>query len=957
MNESAENWCQSGAESLKTLPDNLSGAVEEVWASMVEQLSIDVPRLDPIAVSEFTRVLACSDFIQKQSLRHPEIVAASFNAQPEKRLQLPAAFQANLIASIGEAKNEADILRILRQARNQRMLLIAWADIAGASVEGVIAALSELADCFIQVACDLAYEQLTQLYGIPVDADAVEQKLIIIGMGKLGANELNFSSDIDLIFSYPSAGDTTGSRTISNEEFFTRQCRLIIKLLDKQTMDGFVFRVDTRLRPFGDSGALVLSGDGMDMYYQGHAREWERYAMVKARLITGESGDKKSLQSMIKAFVYRRYLDYGVFDSIRVMKREIEAQLQCKGVEHNVKLGPGGIREVEFIGQAYQLIRGGRDRTLQHRGIVTILKRLDEKGHIAQREAEELTADYGYLRRLENHLQEIDDKQTHQLPQDEVGQARLVLAMRMSHWDELLEKTGEVMARVHQHFGSMVDFSSSSSTADEWDWLALDADMLGQILTARNITASRAIQQEIIQFCHSYPVRQLQGKGRQYLTKLLPLLVDALLLEGSHEHTLSAFLKMLETICNRAVYLILLVENKQVFEQLVRLAKLSPLIIAQVTKSPILLDELIDPESLYRTPSTDSLRVELDTLLSEVKQSDIEQQMEILRLFKQVNVLRIAAADLTNVIPLMVVSDKLTALAEVIVEKALLFSWQAICAQYGVPDGASMNTVSDFAVIGFGKMGGIELGFSSDLDVIFLHKDTTDDEVIKDGKTISLAEFYMRLGRKVISFVTMRTFSGRLYEMDLRLRPNGNSGLLVTSVSSFKTYQKTKAWTWEQQALIRARFVAGCAETGAVFKGIRKEVLVTTRDEKALRADVFTMREKMRVALMKTKNDCFDLKHGAGGIVDIEFVVQFGVLLNASRHETLLRYTDNVRLLLELHEIGFLSSQQEEGLSLAYKAYREVAHHAALAEISPNVSVEQVKQHIQLVSSVWSEIF
>ncbi|ORU91241.1 MAG: bifunctional glutamine synthetase adenylyltransferase/deadenyltransferase [Cycloclasticus sp. symbiont of Poecilosclerida sp. N] len=941
-------------ESLSLIPDSLHENVATVW----EQITgVDFEGSDQANINAFTRVLACSAFVQKQAIKHRHMVVAGFSLTNTQKLQLPANFHTELKNTIAQAKDEAAVQRIVRQSRNQKMLLITWAQLTGADINDVIYSLSELADCYIQIACNWTHQQLSSLYGAPRDAQGAEQKLIVIGMGKLGAKELNFSSDIDLIFCYPSVGETDGLRLISNEEFFTRQCRLIIKLLDQNTVDGFVFRVDTRLRPFGDSGALVLSGEGMEMYYQSHAREWERYAMIKARLITGNERDKVNLTSMLRAFVFRRYLDYGVFDSVRVMKRQIEAQLQRKGVEHNVKLGVGGIREIEFIGQAYQLINGGRDKSLQQRGILKILNLLAEKNHISKKAADELTYDYAYLRRLENHLQEINDQQTHVLPSNELDQARLLLAMNVSNWELLLDDVRRVMARVHAYFEGLVDFSKERPADKGIDWQALDAETLEQYLASNNIVASRATQNDIIEFCNSYSVRQLAEKGREYFIQLMPMLLNALLLQKPCEKTLSLLLIMLENICNRTVYLVLLVENKAVFEQLVRLAMLSPLIITQVTKTPILLDELIDPASLYHPPTKEALEAELKTMLLDVKGDDIEGHMETLRLFKQVNVLRVAAADLTDVIPLMVVSDKLTSIAEVVLQQALLFSWQLICAQYGVPEGANSKCVSGFSVIGFGKMGGMELGFSSDLDIIFLHKDVAIDEITVGDKPISLAEFYMRLGRKVITFMTTRTFSGSLYEMDLRLRPNGNSGLLVTSESSFSGYQKSQAWTWEHQALIRARFVAGCKQMGDSFNTIRAEVLAKRRDTDTLRNDVVVMRKRMRTALLKTQAGYFDLKHGIGGIVDIEFIVQFGVLVNASEQHALLTHTDNVRLLLELQNIGFLSSQQEQGLSIAYKTYRKAVHHAALAQTSTMVGEYLVEDHVQLVTSVWNDIF
>ena len=681
---------------LQLIPKEFHDEVEAVLYELPIQLDDIKLNASDSQLEQFVRVLAASRFVQSQVKSLPEIamkgLTGKFSALKNSAF---VALKADVLATA----DEAVVMRMLRRYRNQAMAEIAWQDLSGEELEGILHQLSALADGLIQCAVAWSYQLHSERYGIPRDELGEQQQLMVIGMGKLGANELNFSSDIDLIFCYPSAGETDGSRAMSNEEFFTRVCRLIVKLLDQQTVDGFVFRVDTRLRPFGDSGALVLNSDAMEIYYQSHAREWERYAMVKARLITGCEHDKAALQSMIKAFVFRRYLDYGVFDSIRVMKRQIEAQLQKKAVKHNVKLGPGGIREIEFIGQAFQLIRGGRDKSLQERGILNVLELLAEKGQIPKLAAQQLTEDYRYLRRLENHIQEIDDKQTHLLPNTAIDQERLILAMKVVSWDVLVEQTQTVMVRVHGYFESLIDFAPALQTSDELDWVELSDAELAEYLQSNNVVASESIQRDILHFCQSYPVRRLQEKGRQYFIQLMPMLLDALLVKETHEITLSAFLQMLEKICNRTVYLVLLVENKLVFEQLLRLAKLSPWIITQVTRSPILLDELIDPVSLYSPPSKDDLVVELNLALAVVDEGDVEGQMEALRIFKQVNVLRVAAADLTGVIPLMVVSDKLTAISEVIVEKSVNLAWRSVCAVYGAPSNASADEVNGFAVI------------------------------------------------------------------------------------------------------------------------------------------------------------------------------------------------------------------------------------------------------------------
>ena len=645
--------------------------------------------VDEDRADQFVTALASSRFICEQQKKHPETVLQGLAEGVEQQKYNADQYALELSRSIDIKSSEAEVMKGLRRQRNKHMMLIAWRDLSGADVSSILQSLSDLADAMIRFAVDWAYHHTCNKWGVPTDEVGREQKLMVIAMGKLGAQELNFSSDIDLIFCYPSSGDTDGARSISNEEFFTRLCQVVVRILDKRTVDGFVFRVDTRLRPFGASGALVLNSDAMENYYQSQAREWERYAMVKARVITGESNDISSLMSMLRAFVYRRYLDYGIFDSIRVMKRQIESQLQQKGIQSNVKLGPGGIREIEFIGQAFQLIRGGRDKPLQARGILKVLALLAERGQIPALAAEELTQDYIYLRRLENRLQEIDDKQTHELPQDEINQHRLLIAMQADDWPSLLQKTQTVMARVHGYFASLVDFSTPDQQSDQPNWMDLDEAALSQYLLIKQLNLSEEASRLLLEFCHSYAVRRLEQKGREYLARLMPILLDALLLAETDEKTLLDFLTMLEKICNRTVYLVLLVENKLVFDQLLRLSKLSPWIVSQVTRSPILLDELIDPASLYHPATKQQLQSELDITLNEIDATDVETQMEALRLFKQANVLRVAAADLTGVIPLMVVSDKLTEIAEVIIAKALSLSWRSVCATYGAPPEAN----------------------------------------------------------------------------------------------------------------------------------------------------------------------------------------------------------------------------------------------------------------------------
>lgn len=948
--------------SVSKIPDQLQGNITAIWNFILGNFGQEKQLPDVQQIDNFTKILACSEFVQKQVIIHTDTanrILYTSQSNDIEKLIFPVFFKEDLAQQISLISVEAEIMKILRRARNQQLMLLASADILGAGVETVIGKLSDIADCFIQLAAQWAYDLLLERYGAPIDSEGNEQKLIVIAMGKLGAHELNFSSDIDLVFCYPSAGETNGKKVISNEEFFLKTCRIFIRLLDQQTPDGFVFRVDARLRPYGSSGALVLNFDAMELYYQSSAREWERYAMIKARLVTGEAEDKTYLMSMLKSFVYRRYIDYGVFDAIRIMKRQIDEQLRKKDKEDSVKLGPGGIREIEFIGQAFQLVRGGRDQDLQQRSIIPLLGLLAEKGHIQQQTRDDLVRCYLYLRRLENAIQQIADQQTHDLPKDTLKQTRLVVAMNVESWQFLVDQAKSVMTLVHGYFNELVAATAPklSTEVAEIDCLCVEMPALLALLNNKNIAQPEGAAKSLYDFCQTYNVRQVQEKGRKYLSCLLMLLINNEVLGKQSNKVFESLLQVIEKICNRTVYLVLLVENEAVLEQLIRLAIASPWVVSQISRTPILLDELIDPERLYSSPTRENLQFELDQIIECIDVDDDEGRMDALRVFKHVNVLRVAAADLTKAIPLMIVSDKLSEIAEVIINKAVALSWHTISQKHGAPDGADADQVSDFSVIGFGKLGGIELGFGSDLDLVFLHKEIADDECTYGENSIPLSDFYSRLVRRIILLLTTRTMSGPLYEIDLRLRPNGNSGLLISSVSSFEKYQLNQAWTWEQQALIRARPVAGGKEIAIRFNQIRCAVLSQNREWDKLRQDIVDMRQKMRDSLFKEKVGYFDLKQGHGGIVDIEFIVQFGVLAHAFENPVLLVYTDNMRLLQKLEQIGFLTLQQCQQLTLAYQCYREASHHAVLAELRPIIEGAAFEETAESVKTIWNQIF
>ncbi|WP_455203951.1 bifunctional [glutamate--ammonia ligase]-adenylyl-L-tyrosine phosphorylase/[glutamate--ammonia-ligase] adenylyltransferase, partial [Kaarinaea lacus] len=832
-----------------------------------------------------------------------------------------------------------------------------WSDLQETVVD-----LSNLAEACIAAAVDLLQHWLEQSVGKPCDSDGNRQAMIVVAMGKLGAHELNFSSDVDLIFVFPQNGTTQGaSRSISNDEFFSRLGRQLITVLDQITPEGQVFRVDMRLRPFGDSGPLVSSFDAMESYYQIHGREWERYAMVKARALTGgEAGHQ--LMQMLKPFVYRRYLDFGSYDSLRDMKKRIEAEIHKKGMRDNIKLGPGGIREVEFIGQAFQLIRGGREPELQQRQILTILQLLAEKDYLPSYVVNELSQAYIFLRTVEHRLQQFADQQTHKLPQDDIACIRLAYSMGFASWDDFNRVLEKHRQRVQNHFEQVfaapqVEHESEDKYSLREVWLELlEEGVAYEVLTKAGFSEPQQALDYIKATHRTTAYVSLSRQGKERMDKLMPLLLGAVGHYDNENRVLKRLLDLLEAIARRTSYLALLGENPMALSQLVRLCAASPWIVHQIAKQPVVLDELLDPRTLYLPPSRESLIQDLQQRMEYIDEQDLEQQMDALRHFKHANVLRVAAADVSEAMPLMVVSDHLTDIAELVLNQVLQIAWQHMVRRHGLPGHANNNIEScGFAVIAYGKMGGIELGYGSDLDLVFLYHG--DANGFTDGeKSIANSVFYSRLGQRMIHILTSFTPAGVLYEVDMRLRPSGASGLLVTHVDSFRDYQFNQAWTWEHQALVRARPTTGDESVMRRFSEIRNEVLSQPREQAVVREEVRNMRERMRTELVPAGQKDFDLKQGLGGIADIEFMVQYTVLARAAEYPSLLVYSDNIRILEAMMANDLISDTNGKTLIECYKVFRALVHRLTLQEESATTQDEHIVVLSQKVAAQWQAL-
>ncbi|MCW8971771.1 MAG: bifunctional [glutamate--ammonia ligase]-adenylyl-L-tyrosine phosphorylase/[glutamate--ammonia-ligase] adenylyltransferase [Gammaproteobacteria bacterium] len=938
----------------------LRSRVEHHWQQLCDKLPPPGPAVVP--EGELLRVLALSDFVAQTLVREPALLTELMNSGDLHRQYDELHYRRVLGDRLEDCLNEAQLGELLRRYRRREMVRIAWRDLTGhADLVETTADLSNLADAAIDSALALLYRWHCEQWGTPHDADGVPQQLVVLGMGKLGAHELNFSSDVDLIFCYPEDGETSdGRRSIANQEFFIKLSQALIRTLDSNTAYGFVFRVDMRLRPFGESSALAASFDAMEDYYQVHGREWERYAMIKARVVAGDKQAGAVLMKRLKPFVYRKYVDFGAFESLREMKAMIAREVKRKGMESNVKLGAGGIREVEFIGQAFQLIRGGREPTLQVRRILSVLEALRGFDLLPDFVVDELVTAYLFLRNTEHRLQEFAEQQTHLLPNDELGRQRLAFGMGYEEWSAFEKVLRGHMRRVHEHFEQV--FAAPQTEHAESDELDLTGVWQGTLDEEQALAAlTRAGFAEAEE---TYRLLQRQHKSRAYLNmstqgkirmdQFIPLLLGAVGGTANPDRTLQRLLQVIEAIGRRSAYIALLVENPMALSQLVRLCAASPWIAHHLSHYPQLLDELLDPRSLYAPPQVDAIRNEVRQRLLHLDPEDLEAQMDVLRRVQQAAVLRVAAADVMEAVPLMVVSDHLTEIAEVMVEAAFDLAWRHLVARHGRPlCGDSRVCDTGFAVIGYGKMGGIELGYGSDLDLVFLHSEESSGRQTTGDKPIDNAVFYARLGQRMIHILNTRTPAGILYEVDTRLRPSGASGLLVSNIDAFADYQREHAWTWEHQALVRARFISGDAGIAEAFTQLRSEILSRQRDPAPLRREVREMREKMRSQLSKAETGKFDLKQDPGGIADIEFVVQYGVLVWAHEHPRLLQYSDNIRLLECFAECGLMAEADTALLCDAFRVYRRRAHHLTLQEQKAVVDETEFVAEREGVTRLW----
>lgn len=938
----------------------LTSACEKILDRLAPQLQRDllsVLQRNPLARPQFAKLITLSDYAVEVICRLPEAFLLQINNgefwQQRSLSEYQCKLQSRFVHKEPNALEAACVARELRLYRAEEMLRLIWRDQNRlATLKNLTHELSFLAEACLQCAVDFHYQLLCNEWGMPCDGDGQPIRLTIIGMGKLGAYELNLSSDIDLIFSYRAAGQLpTVDSHKSHQEFFVTLAQRLIKTIDEQTEDGFVFRVDMRLRPYGDSGALVHSYSALEDYYQTQGRDWERYAMIKGRVVVGDADDSKALMRLLKPFVYRRYIDFSVFDSLRSMKEMIVGEVRRKGLHDDIKLGAGGIREVEFIAQVFQLVHGGRDRNLQQRELVAVYDNLAQRAMLPREIVGELLDSYEFLRNTEHALQAQRDQQTQRLPSNNIDQLRIAWAMGFERWADFSEALSRHRENVRLHFSAVMggDTNAQSSTVlseSEWAHLIED-DARAERSSVRSLCAK---------FKFGSKVASLQPVARSRLDKVMPLLMAQLQEYTAPVDATRRCLQIIDAILRRSAYLALLVENPLTLKHLVQLCTNSAYVTRKLVQHPILLDELIDQRTLYKAPDLEELRSSLRQQLLRIDISDTEAQMEQLRYFKRSQSLRVAAAELAGELPLMKVSDYLTFIAESLLEYVLDLAWHDVTTKYGEPQGASAQA-KQFVVLAYGKLGGLELSHGSDLDLVFVYQ-AASDAMTTGHLSVDSATFYTRLGQRIIHLLSTRTAMGQVYEIDMRLRPSGNSGLLVSSTNGFMQYQNTAAWTWEHQALVRARAVAGDAVLMDWFQSVRQQLLTQTRNAAQLRVRVTEMRDKMREQpTLAMSQQSFHLKHSPGGIVDIEFMVQYGVLAHAAAEARLCEFTDNIRILEALEQCAFLPAEYAQQLRNAYVAYRAKLHQLSLQDQEPVVDRELFNTEVQAVTAVWTLLF
>jgi glutamate-ammonia-ligase adenylyltransferase len=844
--------------------------------------------------------------------------------------------------------SEESLKRTLRRLRQRVMATLIVRDIEGvAPLSEVVESMTQLADVTTNFALDFVHRQLSELFGEPLDSRGQPQRLLVIGMGKLGGRELNVSSDVDYIFVYPEEGQTSGRRRIDNYDFFLRLGKRLIGALGEPTGDGQVFRVDMRLRPNGDSGALVGSLGSLENYFITQGREWERYAWIKARVMNEGVNLQPEwvdgLQEICRPFVFRKYLDFGAINAMRELHAQIRREVARKDMAEHIKLGPGGIREIEFIAQVFQLIRGGREPALQARPTLQILALLAERRLLPADSERELAVAYEFLRRLEHRLQYVNDAQTHRLPTGDDERLQIARSLGFADWSALLTVLDTHRSAVGRHFEQVFSDPEEGRhpLAALWDGPVGGDDPLERLSTL-GFRQPQAMLERLQGFRQSSRYLQLPASNRERLDALGPRLIDAAAATPMPDATWQRGLDFLATISRRGAYLALLQQYPQVLMKLAELIGSSSWAADYLTRHPILLDELLDSRIFDVAIDWQDFQQGLQARLAQHR-DDTEREMDILRETHHAQVFHFLAQDMAGMHSVEHLADRLSELADIMVQTTMDLCWQKLRQRHPHPERSPC-----FAVIAYGKLGGKELGFASDLDLVYLHDDPEP----------GAGELYARLGQRMSTWMSTQTSAGTLFEVDLRLRPNGDAGMLVCPIQAFRDYQLQHAWVWEHQALTRARCCAGDPAVGEQFEAIRVEILRRPRDLNRLREEVLSMRKRMLDQHASRSEEDFDIKHDRGGLIDVEFIVQYLILGHAHAHPRLCGNLGNLALLGMAAELGLIPGDLAAGTRSAYRDFRRMQHALRLnAGRRARVERASVARRIDAVRALWQAVF
>ncbi|MEQ1721127.1 MAG: bifunctional [glutamate--ammonia ligase]-adenylyl-L-tyrosine phosphorylase/[glutamate--ammonia-ligase] adenylyltransferase [Nitrosomonas sp.] len=932
-----------------------------------------MPNLDPLPDARVSNAITHSRYAQRLLTSEPERIHAlvETSQQPFDRNEM----QVFLDSHTEQITNEDKLHQILRDLRKQVILRLIVRDINdSADLAEVMKSMTELAETTIQFALWHHENWLTHpdRFGFPQgESSNTTQHLLVVAMGKLGGGELNVSSDVDLIFVYPEDGETNGKKCISNHEFFARLGRKLIASLNDYTVDGYVFRVDMRLRPHGENSPLAISFPMLEDYFIKQGREWERHAWIKGRVVAGYSANNEEAEfvesilteKIIRPFVFRKYLDFGAYESMRKLHAQIRKEVERRELHHNIKLGPGGIREIEFIAQVFQLIRGGRDVDWYIRPTLSVLQRLQEKQQLPEQAVIELIQAYHFLRKLEHRLQYLDDQQTQTLPTNPDDQHLITTSMGFTNYDTFMQQLDIHRNNVSQHFDLIFAAPKKSISHDTLTslWRTEVQDISHTEAAATQLSTLGFVEPEKISkrlrlFYQGDFYHLLSEYTQQQITALIPLLIEAAAKHPPIEITFERMLQLLEKISLQTAYISLLQEHPHTLQRVAKLVSISQWASDYLGRHPILLDELLRRDVPNPVPDWSALRSELIYQLNHAnnpKIDSIEWQMDVLRHFQHAQVFRLLVTDLEDSLLLETLSDHLTALADLILDTVLQLAWQGLKKRH--------CENPSFAIIGYGKLGGKELGYVSDLDLVFLYQDDHPDA----------PEIYAKLAQSINSWLTRPTSAGLLYDTDLRLRPNGASGLLVHSMDAFTQYQHEQAWVWEHQALTRARYVVGNTHVGALFESTRKTILCKQRNPTELSHEILKMRQKMLDA-HPNFTTLFDIKHDRGGIIDVEFIVQYLVLGFSQQFPQLTGNIGNIALLKLAAELGLISTGKAEKARTAYREFRRLQHRQRLSgdtdsiyNATANAPTQQFTRvegsHLQedrlAVLSLWEDVF